>query len=323
MLAILLWISLFIIGYIIIFFAADVFLDNLKELCILYNISPFIIGLIILGIDPEESIASIFAAINGLTYIALGNVIGNSIIALTIPFAIPLFYYKVEFNSVSQYYFNLIYFSLILILAGVYFHFGLLFAGIFCILIYFFYLIRNLRSISREDLDRILISEDLKQIKLEVQKEEKNSKFKKFILVFIGLILIFLGGELLIFSAGNIILLTKIPETFFGFVIIAIVTNVEEITLLLKSIKKKSFEIGLGGMIGKLIWNLTLTFGVSGVIAMNTSFMWIILWNWFILLFLIIYFNYLSVKKNLGKTEGLTLLIFFILFISINFVTII
>ncbi|MFX1314149.1 MAG: hypothetical protein ACFFHD_16300, partial [Promethearchaeota archaeon] len=82
-------------------------MDNLKELCLIYNVSPFIIGLIILGIDPEESIASIIAAINGLTYIAVGNTIGNSIIALTIPFAIPLFFYKVDFDSVSQYYFNL------------------------------------------------------------------------------------------------------------------------------------------------------------------------------------------------------------------------
>lgn len=91
----------------------------------------------------------------------------------------------------------------------------------------------------------------------------------------------------------------------------------------MKSIKKQSVEIGLGGMIGKLIWNLTITFGISGVIAMNISFTWILLWNWLILLFLIIYFNYISVKRNLGKVEGLTLIIFFILFILINVITII
>ena len=174
MLDIILWIFFFIVGYFIIFFAADVFLDNIKVLCKIYNVSPFIIGLIILGIDPEESIASIIAAINGLPYIAIGNVIGNSITALTIPFAIPLFFYKVEYDSVSQYYFNLIYFSIILILGGVCFYFGLIFAGIFCILIYIIYLIRNLRSISGEDLNRSLISKDSKKIELEPQKEEKD-----------------------------------------------------------------------------------------------------------------------------------------------------
>ena len=127
---------------------------------------------------------------------------------------------------------------------------------------------------------------------------------------------------MLIISAENIIILTKIPEAFFGFVVIAIVTNVEEITLILKSIKKHSVEIGLGGMIGKLIWNLTITFGISGVIAMNISFTWIILWNWLILLFLIIYFNYISLKRSLGKGEGLALMVFFIFFILINVITI-
>ena len=92
-------IILFFIGYLVIYFAADIFLDNLKALSILYGISPFVIGALLIGIDLEESIASIFAAMNGLSKIAIGNVIGNSIIALTISFAIPTFFYKIEFNS--------------------------------------------------------------------------------------------------------------------------------------------------------------------------------------------------------------------------------
>ena len=73
-----LWILLFIGGYIIIYFAADVFLDNLKDLCLIYGLSAFIMGSLIIGIDPEESVASITAGAYGLPYIAVGNVIGNS-----------------------------------------------------------------------------------------------------------------------------------------------------------------------------------------------------------------------------------------------------
>ncbi|MBY8992348.1 MAG: hypothetical protein KGD58_16500, partial [Candidatus Lokiarchaeota archaeon] len=61
MTAFIFWIFLFFVGYLIIFFSADILLDNLKELCIIYRISPFIIGVLIIGIDPEESIASIIA----------------------------------------------------------------------------------------------------------------------------------------------------------------------------------------------------------------------------------------------------------------------
>ena len=125
-----LWIALFIVGYVIIFFSADFFIDNLKELCIIYNISPFIIGLIVLGIDPEESIASIVAAINGLPYIAVGNVIGNSIISLTLCFALPAFVQKIDLKSVSLFYFIVLYACMVLIVLGCFFNFGLLVTGI-------------------------------------------------------------------------------------------------------------------------------------------------------------------------------------------------
>ncbi len=319
---ILLWIFLFIVGYFIIFFAVDVFLDNLKGLCIIYNVSPFIIGLLVLGIDPEESIASIIAAINNLPYIAVGNVIGNSIIALTIPFALPAFFYRAKYKPVAQYYFNLIYISMICILTGLLFYFGLFFAGFFCIIIYILYLIKNARNFSVKDHTVSPTGGELKDIQLTIEKNKNEKKSRKYILVIIGFIFIFLGGELLIISAANIIILTSIPETFFGIVIIAIVTNVEEITLMLKSIKKQSVDIALGGMIGKLIWNLTLTFGISGIIIKNIQFTWIFFWNWVILMILIIYFNYISRKKIFERIEGLILMLIFVGFITINFIAI-
>ncbi|GAJ19426.1 unnamed protein product, partial [marine sediment metagenome] len=117
---------------------------------------------------------------------------------------------------------------------------------------------------------------------------QKPSKVKKIFLASIGLVFIFIGGELLILSADQIIDILHIPEAFFGFIIIGFVTNVEELTLVLKSIKKKAVDIGFGGMIGKLIWNLTITFGISGIIMANIPFKLILLWNWLILVLIIV-----------------------------------
>jgi cation:H+ antiporter len=147
---------------------------------------------------------------------------------------------------------------------------------------------------------------------------KKSSKVKKIFLTSTALVFIFIGGELLILSAGQIIDILHIPEAFFGFIIIGFVTNVEELTLILKAIKKKSVDIGFGGMIGKLIWNLTITFGVSGVIMMNISFRLILLWNWLILLIIILYFNLSSRREKLTRKDGLILIIIFIIFITTN-----
>lgn len=316
------WVGIFILGYLIIFFSADIFLDNLKELCIMYNVSPFIVGLLILGIDPEESIASIVAAANGLPYIAVGNVIGNSIIALSLCFAIPAFLYKIEVESVPQFYFILIYISMIFILIAFLVHLGLFIFGILALILYFFYVFRNLRHFSREGITNIItVEENEENLKVEQTEFKKSSKLKKIVLVIICFVLIFIGGELLIIATEELIVITQIPEAFFGFVIIAFVTNAEELTLVFKSIKKQTIEIGFGGMIGKLIWNLTITFGISGIIVMNIDFTWILIWNWLILFGIIIYFNIISKKKFIGRKDGIILMFFFVTFIVVNLLT--
>ncbi|MFW9952615.1 MAG: hypothetical protein ACFFKA_21040, partial [Candidatus Thorarchaeota archaeon] len=129
---------------------------------------------------------------------------------------------------------------------------------------------------------------------------------------------IFLGGELLILSADQIMNILQIPEAFFGFIIIAFVTNVEELTLILKSVKKKSPEIGLGGIFGKLIWNLTITFGISGIFIINLAYEVILLWNWLIMFLLILCLNFISQKEMIIKRDGLILMGFLAIFITIN-----
>jgi len=319
MLGITVWIIFFIGSYFIIFFAADIFLDNLKDICIIYNLSPFIIGMLVLGIDPEESIASIIAAINGLPYVSFGNVVGNSIIAMTLPFSLSLLFYTLKFKSLSRFYFIILYILLINLLFSFVFNNFMFVSGLIALGVYIIYFLRNLKYYSQEKKISIdVIEDDTKFNERESMELQGSSKIKKIFLTSIGLVFIIIGGELLILSAGQIIDILHIPEAFFGFIIIGFVTNVEELTLILKSIKKKSVDIGFGGMIGKLIWNLTITFGISGVIMMNISFKLILLWNWLLLLIIIVYFNLSSRKEKLTKKDGLILLVIFIVFIIIN-----
>ncbi|MFX1309399.1 MAG: sodium:calcium antiporter [Promethearchaeota archaeon] len=313
------WTIFFILGYLIIFFSADVFLDNLKDVCIIFGVSPFIIGALIIGIDPEESIASIIAATSGLSYIAIGNVIGNSIIALTISFSIPAFFYKISFKSTPQYYFILLYGCISLLLIGILVKFGLFIVGIIVIFVYFIYFFMNVKNLAKESAVDGILRDNSMQNGNQIYELKEKSKSTKIILIIISFIFIFLGGELLIFSTEQIIILTNIPETFFGLVIIAFVTNVEELTLVIKSIKKKSIEIGIGGMIGKVFWNLTLTFGISAIIIGTFTISWILFWNWLILFILILYFNWISKKKSLKWDNGIVLTTILIMFLIINF----
>ncbi|MHA1476411.1 MAG: sodium:calcium antiporter [Promethearchaeota archaeon] len=332
---ILLWILLFIVSYALIYYSADKFIDYLKDLSILLKVSPFLIGLLILGIDPEESIASIIAAINGLPEIAIGNVIGNSIISIAFCFSLPALFSNLKFEKIPLYYPFLIILSTLMILISALLPYNMIFVGVVSLLIFGIYLTRNLNKYKKSKTVDIIIDDDEDdddeneeededesniEEKGENHGESKRTKKKAILIlkIFAFFSLILLGGEGLIFATENILSETGIDESFFGFIVIAFVTNVEEITLLFKSIKKNQISIGIGGMIGKIIWNMGFTLGISALIIMEIPFTSAILYNSVLLLVLGIYFAYLINNRQITKKDGIILSIVFILFIMLN-----
>jgi len=316
---IILWIFLFIGAYILIFFSVDVFLDNLKDLCNAYRVSAFIIGALVMGIgiDLEEFATSTIASVNRLPYLAIGNVIGNSIIALTLCLALPAIFYTFKFNRVSRFYFLIIYISFFIIILGFFLPFGLLIAGIATLGLYSIYLIRNIKYSHEMDLEETgaaAVEEG------EGEGKKEKSKRRMILLVIIGLFIIIFAGELLILSADEIIKITGLSESFFGFIIIAFVNNVEELTLIIKAIKKHAVEVGLGGMIGKLIVNLTLIFGVSGVILINIVLIPSLIWNSVILLLVLLIIHLIARKKFMNRKDGIILAVIFVIFLIYNFI---
>ncbi|NHI93569.1 MAG: hypothetical protein EAX96_13865 [Candidatus Lokiarchaeota archaeon] len=308
-------ILLFIGFFALIYFMVDVFIDNLKEICYKFDISPLIIGLLILGIDLEELVASLFSSINGLPYIAIGNVIGNSIISLTIGFGLPALLFKLDFEKVSLFYPSLLLAMGGSIIIGILIPFGLFYAGLFNISMFIYYVIRNLwKYKSTKDVEIHIVEEE------EEEGEEGQDTKKNIILIIISFILIFIGGEGLIITADLIIKATLIAETFFGLVIISMLTNVEEFLMIYKSIKKKEPQIGIGGMIGKIFWNLGITFGVSSLIIFNISGSLIIIYNWILLISILGIYLIIIKKGSMFRIIGTILTSIFVIFLILNFI---
>lgn len=313
---IIIWILLFIGAYLLIYFSADKFIDTLKDLSLKFNVSPFLIGLLILGIDPEESIASIVAAINNLPYIAAGNVIGNSIISLSFCFALPAVFYGIKLEKIPNFYLILMISGASIIIIGYFLPFNLLITGIVNLILFMAYLGKNLNTFRKSKKTDIVFENDEDE---EEEAEESGNESKNLIIkTVLFFILILTGGHFLILATQNIISLTGIEESFFGLVIIAFFTNVEEILLLVKSIQKGQTAIGVGGMIGKVIWNLGFTYGISGIIVQNMIFDFPMLFNSIILLFSLLYFSFLVNKGSINKKHGYGLFFVFLLYLGGN-----
>lgn len=337
----LLWLALFAGGYMLIYFSADELLEHLQEYSAIKKVSPFIIGLFIIGIDPEETIASIIAAINGLPYIALGNVVGNSIISISLCFALPAFFYVLDFKPV-----NIFYPIIIIILSAVNMlatlgNVNLITIGVISIILFVLYVYRNFKHYEKtEELeieyDSKLVesnesNESDESTEVSVAKESKesteskmgsNKQARNHLLsgIFFLLILI-IGGEMLVYGAEQLIMLTGIDEGLFGFIIIAFLTNVEEITLIVKSIRKNNVEIGIGGMIGKIIWNLGFTYGISSLILLGYAGTLTTKINGFILLVLAIHFLFILKNGKMGKKIAYVYMSVFCIFILSNILT--
>ncbi|MBD3350991.1 MAG: hypothetical protein GF364_05840 [Candidatus Lokiarchaeota archaeon] len=308
MIEILIWIFLFFLGYLTIYFSADKLIDSLEDLSEKTNVSPFLMGLLVIGIDPEETIASIIASINNLPFIAIGNVVGNSIISFSLCFALPAIFYSLKYEKINKFYNYILVLGTLIIGLGLVLDKGLLITGIINLGIFFIYLYRTILNSRNNNLGE-------KQMH---QKKEKHNIGGDIIKVIIFLILVLIGGEILIFSANKLIILTPIQETFFGFVVIAFLTNVEEITLIIKAIKKEQTDIGMGGMIGKIIWNIGLTYGISAIISISVTISVVSIYNTLILLILVCYSFYLNKKSEINRLDGSILLIIFVLFLILN-----
>ena len=88
-----------------IYLLADFIIDTLGDISRSFSISPLVLGLLILGTDLEESIVSLTAAIYGLPYLSLGNLIGNTVIAIGIAFGLPALYLKAEVDQLPRFYY--------------------------------------------------------------------------------------------------------------------------------------------------------------------------------------------------------------------------
>ena len=310
-------IIVFIICLIAIFFAADFVLDGIEEIGEIWKVPTIILAYILIGIDLEETVASWGAAVNGLPHIAVGNVIGNTIISICFCFALPAIFSKISFEKVHKWVLlSLPVFGLWIILYLIFPGLRILF-GILSILSYASFVVIN-----------ILSKDPLNVAENEEEEEGEHGKVKKpiwkpILLFVIGITALYFASEWLIISTQDILIAVNVEEGVFGLIIIAAGTNVEEYLMLFKSIKKKIPEIGLGGLIGKIIWNNGITFGISLLLMSTPSTIPLsLLLNSILLVGIILPFLIgISLKyKSLSWKSSIFLLIFFSVYFVLSFI---
>jgi cation:H+ antiporter len=206
-----------------------------------------------------ELLVSLQAALDGVTDIALGNVIGSNIAniglvlgitAIISPLAVDRDFYRLNWPMMMLVSFALYYFlkndELLSALEG-----GILFAALIVFLVI---LIRSSRKSIKANLDEV--DDALAEV----------SNFKIVAWLLIGAAGLYFGSEWLVKGAKQLASAVGVSDYAISVTVIAIGTSVPELAASVIAALKREKAISLGNLIGSNIFNIASVLGLTAII---------------------------------------------------------
>ena len=260
-----LWLAilLLVIGFALLIWGADFFVDGASRVAARLKIPQIVIGLTIVafGTSAPEAAVSISAGLKGSADLAVSNVVGSNILnigiilgisALITPLAVQKATRKYEMPYVMIV-------TIILMLLGMFdgklgWVDGLiLWAGMILFLVY-------LLNIAQKG-------------KNEEQEEEQNEKKKKAPLIWliakilIGGVAIVLGSDFAVDGATAIATSVGWSERLIGLTIVALGTSLPELVTSVVAAMKKNADIAIGNIVGSNIFNILFVLGTTALLT--------------------------------------------------------
>ena len=246
------------------------------------KISKLVIGMTVVSFatSAPELLVSLQAALDGVTDIALGNVIGSNIAniglvlgitAIISPLAVDRDFYRLNWPMMMLGSFALYYFlkndELLSALEG-----GILFAALIVFLVI---LIRSSRKSIKANLDEV--DDALAEV----------SNFKIVAWLLIGAAGLYFGSEWLVKGAKQLASAVGVSDYAISVTVIAIGTSVPELAASVIAALKREKAISLGNLIGSNIFNIASVLGLTAIIKpiavnpktpeiMSTNIFWMI-----------------------------------------------
>ncbi|WP_062060054.1 calcium/sodium antiporter [Aquimarina longa] len=306
-----------IIGLILLVVGGEFLVRSSVALSFRLKLSRMVIGLTVVSFatSAPELLVSIQAALDGLSDMSLGNVIGSNIAniglvlgitAIIGPLAIDRDFYKFNWPVMV-----LLSFALYILLGD-----GVLtslegFILFLSLLIYLVVLIRRARKFSDT------ISEKLDE------SLEQTSSFKIIVWLLIGGVALYFGSELLVNGAESIALKMGVSEGVIALTLIAVGTSVPELAASVIAALKQEKAISLGNLIGSNIFNIASVLGITALIQpivvkdevlININMYWML---GFAIILLPLAF--IPKKMILGRFKGLLIFGAYCVFIALVF----
>ncbi len=298
---------LFVSALAVLIKGADLFIEGAKTIGVKMGLSPFVIGVLIVGLGTSlpELASSLAAVYNGETTIVAANVVGSNIanillivglLALLSPKIVirrDLMKSELPLFVIATTHFLFIIHDGVITRVESFLLLGTLAA-------YLWYIVKEPPS-------------DLEVI--EKPLEGNDRMIKSISLLVIGLLAIIGGAHFTVYSAIEIATLIGVPISIVAILGIAIGTSLPELAVSLKAVKSGDADLAIGNIFGSNAMNMLLVVGLPAFftnllvdeVVMNVGI--------YILLAASVIFFVHGLSRRLMRWEGAMLLLFFIFFI--------
>lgn len=253
---------LIIIGFALLILGADWLVDGASNIAKKFHIPEIIIGLTIvsIGTSMPELFVSTTSALEGLSDMAIGNVIGSNMCNLLLILGISTIIKPVKFQKETMIYeipMCLLFTIIFIIICNTGVTITRIEAAILMILFIMFisytiFMAKKQSNIAKQNETK--------------QKIEVKSILKDAIIIVLGIVALKIGGDLAVNNAVKIAEIFNVSEKIIALTILAVGTSLPELVTSVTAAIKGNSDIAIGNIIGSNIFNMLLIIGVSAFI---------------------------------------------------------
>lgn len=255
---------LLVVGLVLLVYGANWLVEGASSIASKLGVSAFVVGLTVVafGTSMPELVVNIMSSIKGNSGLAIGNIVGSNTINVLVVLGISALIRPIKVKSSTiriEIPYSIFAAAILFLLANDVLIDGasvsilsridgvvlLSFLGIF-----FYY--------------TFLSSKDAKHIAKGYVKERKMKI--SLLLIFAGIVGLYLGGKLIVDSATQIAQLMGVPDSIIGLTIVALGTSLPELVTSAVAAYKGNADIAVGNVLGSNIFNICMVLGISSLI---------------------------------------------------------
>ena len=311
---------LFLLSFVMLFFGGEILVRSSVSLALRMRISTLVVGMTVVSFatSSPELFVSIKSALDGLTDITFGNVIGSNIANITLVLGLTAIVFRLNITKQTiKINFPVMFLAFVLFGSVLYLFneinqiMGIVFVSL--LIIFGWILIKR----SREENKKLSEEE-----KVEYEKARKTPLFQSILYMIAGIVLLIYGSEFLVNGVQSIAELFEWDTRIVSVSLVAIGTSLPELATSLVAAFRKESNLAIGNLIGSNIFNVLAVLGITSIItpikmidkSLFTDYIWMM-----ISVIILGLFIYVLSKKQVSRPEGFLLLVFYIVFMFFLF----